>query len=298
MERGRGRHRRGGGGRRRPWGERGRGGDRVGPAHSGRGYRGADRQRNEPSEPRIEDRNEAVEPQEEDEQVSLGFSRRKISSNWDRYEETEKESESESKVLQRGADYSVLLSSAGDSFTQFRFADEKDWEAETPSYKQASAVCLDPQSLVRVLQELPLHLRLNVEPELVQEVLPQELPHFKTRDILITPPVIQAPPSTGAASSTQVGMAPPEEQVSNTTRAQDSSPQLELDEELDFLLSLEAPVKEAAGVKPTNEEKECDLHGKRQELLPITDEDASSSAEKNKSVTEEDLEDWLDSMIS
>ncbi|OCT68687.1 hypothetical protein XELAEV_18039975mg [Xenopus laevis] len=114
MERGRGRHRRGGGGRRRPWGERGRGGDRGGPAHSGRGYRGgwgADRERAEPSQPRVEGRNEAVEPQEEDEQVSSGFSRRKVTSNWDRYEETEKEPES--KVLQRGADYSVLLSSAG-----------------------------------------------------------------------------------------------------------------------------------------------------------------------------------------
>ncbi|KAG8449568.1 hypothetical protein GDO86_016280, partial [Hymenochirus boettgeri] len=106
MERGRSRHRRGGGGRRRPWGERG------GHAHSSRGYREENRDQVETSVSRNEDRNEAAEAPNEDKVASSGFSKRKITSNWERYEEAEKESESETKVLQRGEDYNVLLSSA------------------------------------------------------------------------------------------------------------------------------------------------------------------------------------------
>lgn len=41
------------------------------------------------------------------------FSRRKIVSNWDRYQDTEKEVSDESGESQRGTDFSVLLSSAG-----------------------------------------------------------------------------------------------------------------------------------------------------------------------------------------
>ncbi|MGH0131346.1 UNVERIFIED_CONTAM: hypothetical protein FKN15_047690 [Acipenser sinensis] len=40
------------------------------------------------------------------------FSRRKLVSNWDRYEAAEKEEVGESGQSQRGADFSVLLSSA------------------------------------------------------------------------------------------------------------------------------------------------------------------------------------------
>ncbi|RXM99352.1 Cell death regulator Aven [Acipenser ruthenus] len=43
------------------------------------------------------------------------FSRRKLVSNWDRYEAAEKEEVGESGQSQRGADFSVLLSSAGPS---------------------------------------------------------------------------------------------------------------------------------------------------------------------------------------
>ncbi|KAL6089256.1 hypothetical protein STEG23_036612, partial [Scotinomys teguina] len=49
--------------------------------------------------------------EENDEQGN--FSRRKIVSNWDRYQDTEKEINDESGESQRGTDFSVLLSSAG-----------------------------------------------------------------------------------------------------------------------------------------------------------------------------------------
>ncbi len=41
------------------------------------------------------------------------FSRRKLESNWDRYEQSEKEEMNEDVPAQRGTDYHVLLTSAG-----------------------------------------------------------------------------------------------------------------------------------------------------------------------------------------
>lgn len=49
--------------------------------------------------------------EENDEQGN--YSKRKIASNWDRYQDTEKEVGNESGESQRGTDFSVLLSSAG-----------------------------------------------------------------------------------------------------------------------------------------------------------------------------------------
>uniref|UniRef100_A0A8C5R123 Uncharacterized protein n=1 Tax=Leptobrachium leishanense TaxID=445787 RepID=A0A8C5R123_9ANUR len=112
MERGRGwRPRRGGGGRRRPSGDRRSGTDRESAHGARRGY-GAARERAVHPEPERKDGDDAVEVQEED--AAAGFSRRKIASNWDRYEEAKKEDEN--KVLQRGTDYAVLLNSAGRFF--------------------------------------------------------------------------------------------------------------------------------------------------------------------------------------
>ncbi|KAG8560712.1 hypothetical protein GDO81_015095 [Engystomops pustulosus] len=105
MERGRGKPRRGGGGR-RPYRGRGSGGDRE---YSHRGNRDFTRDRRRSPEPEKEEGNDVAGHQENEEQSSE-FSRRKILSNWDRYEATEKETESE--VQQRGTEYSVLLTSA------------------------------------------------------------------------------------------------------------------------------------------------------------------------------------------
>lgn len=53
--------------------------------------------------------------EEEKEEVKC-YSRRKVFSNWSRYEDTEKEGQSEAGESQRGTDFSVLLSSAGKHF--------------------------------------------------------------------------------------------------------------------------------------------------------------------------------------
>lgn len=62
-----------------------------------------------------------TESQEEEEKEELkSYSRRKISSNWSRYEDTEKKGHDECGESQRGTDFSVLLSSAGKLFLLYR----------------------------------------------------------------------------------------------------------------------------------------------------------------------------------
>ena len=48
----------------------------------------------------------------EDEGPSI-FTKRKLESNWDRYEASEKEEQNEDAPVQRGTDYHALLGSAG-----------------------------------------------------------------------------------------------------------------------------------------------------------------------------------------
>lgn len=285
MERGRGKHRRSGGAR-RPYRGRGSGGDRE---YDHRGHRDAARDRRGPLEPKKEEGNDVTEHQENEEQSSE-FSRRKILSNWDRYEATGKEAESE--VLQRGTDYSVLLSSAGDSFSQFRFADEKDWAAENLSSKQDSSVYLDSQSLVKALQNLPLHLRLNVEADLVQEELPQELPPLIAKGISNMPTFTGQKGSGASVASKQDAASQPEAKTS-------LDPALSAhDEELDFLLRLEAPIAEKAAINPDGiREPDLEPPGEEHATSTLKAEPCVATEEKPKGITPEDLEDWLDSMI-
>ncbi|CAH2328332.1 Hypothetical predicted protein [Pelobates cultripes] len=254
-----------------------------------------------PSLCRSDGENVVEPPGEED--ASAGFSRRKIISNWDRYEEPP-EKESESKVLLRGTDYRVLLSSAGDSFTQFRFAEEREWESENLCNKQVSGVYLDTKSLVKALQELPLHLRLNVDSDLVQEELPQELPQFKSNSISNQPPNITKQGVTGASGSSMQDLLPTPQTDTGNLPQEPQKPSLPtVDEDLDFLLGLDAPVIEETHnkhhVELTQGSKEIDLcETPENSGSPVTDAVCPAAAEKQKAVTAEDLEDWLDSMIS
>ncbi|MBN3273110.1 AVEN regulator, partial [Polyodon spathula] len=91
---------------------RGRGG-----AHRGRGRqehrgRGHPSPRGRISEKEVEEEVDVKHSDDEDFGPSAS-SRRKLVSNWDRYEAAEKEGIGESGQSQRGEDFSVLLSSAG-----------------------------------------------------------------------------------------------------------------------------------------------------------------------------------------
>ncbi|KAG8560710.1 hypothetical protein GDO81_015093, partial [Engystomops pustulosus] len=177
----------------------------------------------------------------------------------------------------------------GDSFAQFRFADEKDWAAE--SSKQDSSVFLDAQSLVRSLHTLPLHLRLNVEADLVQEELPQELPPSIAKGNM---------PTFTAQKESDSTVAPVQEEASKAEGKTSPDPSLvSHEEELDFLLSLEAPVTERPATCPDGTgELDQQLPSKEPATSPMKAESCEATEEKPKAITSEDLEDWLDSMIS
>nr|XP_005304040.1 cell death regulator Aven isoform X1 [Chrysemys picta bellii] len=271
-----------------------------------------------------DDDDDDPESQEEKKDELRGYSKRKIVSNWNRYEGegAEKEAQNESGESQRGTDFSVLLSSAGDSFTQFRFAEEKEWDTGSVGPKQLSALYVDCQSLVQALQELPLHLRLNVAAEMVQASTPTELPQIKSKGIeeskrrvtQLQQPLGQSgiasicdPGSDSVVHLMPLSKDGPETNSSESFQRGSSVSQQEadnLDEELDLLLNLDAPVHvENNFLSETyNTTAESDLKMKNVPLeLDVTEETSSASEEQKttaKNVTEEELEDWLDSMIS
>ncbi|XP_075386822.1 cell death regulator Aven [Tenrec ecaudatus] len=251
------------------------------------------------------------------------YSKRKIVSNWDRYQDTEKGAENESGESQRGTDFSVLLSSAGDSFSQFRFAEEKEWDGEASSPKQNSALYLDCESLLQALQQLPLSLRLNVAAELVQATVPLELPQVKPKrnnDGQGLGMPLRGTLGSGGRGSASELKTPASPCVSlgregsrpgplAASAPQPAAADL-LEEELDLLLNLDAPVRGGDDNIPPDEtsqdlKPEPDATVAQEEEVPAK---LSAVEEKNvgteppsappNSVTEEELEDWLDSMIA
>ncbi|XP_073851529.1 cell death regulator Aven isoform X3 [Macaca fascicularis] len=131
---------------------RGGGGDGGGRRGRGRGFRGARGGRGGGGAPRgsrrepggrgagtsapVEDDSDAETYGEENDEQG-NYSKRKIVSNWDRYQDIEKEVNNESGESQRGTDFSVLLSSA-DGVLLCR----PGWSAVVYSLKSRSNLCL------------------------------------------------------------------------------------------------------------------------------------------------------------
>ncbi|XP_016320228.1 cell death regulator Aven-like [Sinocyclocheilus anshuiensis] len=284
---------------------RGRG--RGGHHHRGRGKRDHRRGRGGELGPpadfrRNKDDNDNKENFEQEEEDNT-FSRRKLESNWDRYEESEKEEMNEDVPAQRGTDYHVLLTSAGDSFTQFRFSDEKDWEVDSLAKNQIPALFIDLPALTQSLQELPLHTRLNLEAELVQVTTPVELPS-------VTVPHRTDSTLTAGSKAPQAGVKP----VPGTTPSLSVSTAVppatdDADQELDLLLDLQKPITEITSVEshattddalnsPTQGSREEERKDQMVDMKETKPEVESEAKLTRQEVTEEDLEDWLDSMIS
>ncbi|XP_031656810.1 cell death regulator Aven isoform X2 [Oncorhynchus kisutch] len=264
--------------------------------------------------------------EDEDEGMEV-FTKRKLESNWDRYKESEKEEPSDDTPTQRGTDYHVLLESAGDSFTQFRFSEEKEWDIDSLAANQFSAVFVDLPALAQSLQELPLHQRLNLEAELVQVTSPVELPTMtmapKQNSValgLFKPPVpgVPAPqkglsPSLGVscAVNTAPGAVPLGSSAAKTPVVDD------MDKDLDQLLSLQSSdsepslsqtgrlvevpnksVEEREELVPEEELKKQETQQAKEEIQKEEVAVPPKAVVAKEVVTEEDLEDWLDSMIS
>ncbi|KAF4099573.1 cell death regulator Aven [Onychostoma macrolepis] len=290
---------------------RGRG--RGGHHHRGRGKRDHRRGRGREFGPpadfrRNQDDNDNKENFEQEEEDNT-FSRRKLESNWDRYEESEKEEINEVVPAQRGTDYHVLLTSAGDSFTQFRFSDEKDWEMDSLAKNQIPALFIDLPALTQSLQELPLHTRLNLEAELVQVMTPVELPSVTAphrTDSTLTAGL--KVPQSGLGVSRSVKPVPGTTASLSVSTAVPPATD-DADQELDLLLNLQKTVTEMTSVEshtstddvlnsPTQgsgEEERTDQMADMKETKPVVESEAKPTRQE---VTEEDLEDWLDSMIS
>uniref|UniRef100_W5KBM5 Apoptosis, caspase activation inhibitor n=1 Tax=Astyanax mexicanus TaxID=7994 RepID=W5KBM5_ASTMX len=302
---------------------RGRGGH-----HRGRGkrdhYRGRGRGGAEGPVRFFSNRDQEEQDDKEnfEEEMPNFYSRRKLESNWDRYEETEKEEANDDIPISRGTDYHVLLSSAGDSFTQFRFSEEKDWEMDLLVVNQVPAMFVNLEALAQSLQELPLHKRLNLEAELTQVTAPVELPSVGTLHKLdakvggFKPP---AAPCTGREPA--LGVPCPVKPVSGTGSFSQAStavidPENE-EEELDILLGLQKPVTELSLSEPTTSntadeesaspEKASAVKEKDEDVVDVDEAERSQQTAEElkpksdsvkKEITEEDLEDWLDSMIS
>ncbi|XP_053784562.1 cell death regulator Aven isoform X1 [Desmodus rotundus] len=321
--------------------ERGGGGDGGGRRGRGRGFgrgrggRGGGGQpggRREPGGRRagartpVEDDNDAETYGEENDEQG-NYSKRKIISNWDRYQDTEKKGDNESGESQRGTDFSVLLSSAGDSFSQFRFAEEKEWDGEASCPKQNSAFYVHCESLVQALQELPLSLRLNVAAELVQTALPLELPQVKPKrndegkglGVQFKGPLGpggkgSVPELKSVAAGCPMHLGKDSPSLAPAKGSQKPASPLpaaadHLEEELDLLLNLDAPVKAGDDLLPDQipqaleSEKDGEAVAQEEKVLAKPSVMEANNVESvqpstSKNVTEEELEDWLDSMIS
>ncbi|XP_057679377.1 cell death regulator Aven [Corythoichthys intestinalis] len=310
-----------GGGSWKRGGHGGNDGDRFGGDRRGRGghYRGRGKRDHGRGRGRTGDahateflhRNQVEEGDFHEEGQNLVFSRRKLESNWDRYEDSEKEETPEDIPTIRGTDYHVLLGSAGDCFTQFRFSEERDWEKETFSSSQMSTMFVDLQALAQSLEQVPLHQRLNLEAELVQVSTPVNLPaiiaapkqEMPKLSSFTSPSVASKVPSTTPNITKTLSLAassdfqPPSSAVTPSTD--------DVDEELDQLLTLAKPLcpisrGQSVSVESTGVLKEFDTATE----VPIKEEAQddqvapTESASVRKEMTEEDLEDWLDSMIS
>ncbi|XP_015206237.1 cell death regulator Aven isoform X2 [Lepisosteus oculatus] len=299
-----------------PTEHRGRG--RGGP-HRGRGRRDHHRGRGRSGPPRCDRAEDEVDNKEDHEEDGPDiFSRRKLESNWDRYEAAEKEELCEGNQTKRGEDFHVLLSSAGDSFTQFRFSEEKEWEVDALANNQMSAFFVDSQLLAQSLQALPLHVRLNVEAELVQVSAPAELPVIimkNKQDFSLTgqfgvPTAIKPAPTCASSANTPVPLSesvdgkPLRAIAPQMSVSAAQPPADDLDEELDLLLSLDPHVPAAIDSVPsqTNDLNKDEM---KAPSPVITSDGVKEEQERSpeatvlkKEITEDDLEDWLDSMIS
>lgn len=253
------------------------------------------------------------------------FSRRKLESNWDRYQASEKVECDDDTPTVRGTDFDVLLAAAGDSFSQFRFSEEKDWAMDSFAINEITASLLDLPALADLLQQLPLHQRLDLEPELFQTLTLEDPPtstFASKQEAARVPAAGRSVPASRAPSAPFQSLSiEPRAPAAKTAAPADPgaagpSPPAERrdvrgddDELLDQLLSLGQQVSAATGSQtvvstaeqsvPVPEEAREDVV-KEVEKKDEEEEEAKDelAAPPRKEVTEEELEDWLDSMIS
>ncbi|XP_024912613.1 cell death regulator Aven [Cynoglossus semilaevis] len=281
-----GRMSRGRGGSWKRGGRGGHDGDSAGSEHRGRGrgghhrgrgkrdhYRGRGRGGGGDQAVNLHQNQDGGDRVEEDDYRGEVFSRRKLESNWDRYKESEKqEPGNDDTPTKRGEDFQVLLETAGDSFTQFRFLEEKGWEMDSFTGSEMSPVFVDLPALAQTLQQVPLHQRLHLEAELLQVLTPVDLPvtipapkQEVSKPSTLTPVSVASPKALNLTNKTSPN--PVIRSDSKVSSGADVEPPVDDgDEDLELLLKLEKPVmgvEENISAVVTEEEEEEEKKGER-----------------------------------
>jgi len=92
------------------------------------------------------------------------FSKRKLVSNWDRYDEPIVDETSESFT----SDFNYVLSLSSSGGSRFQFSDEKSWSDDVNS-SAADFLQLDCTDIATSLACIPLHTRLKIDPTVFNE---------------------------------------------------------------------------------------------------------------------------------
>ncbi|ELT91220.1 hypothetical protein CAPTEDRAFT_226499 [Capitella teleta] len=90
------------------------------------------------------------------------FSHRGIESNWERYDLLP---DSDKGPELAANNFDLMLESASNALSRFRFKEEQEWEAELEAYPSdpSSLLSIDASKLASVLRCVPLHERLGIE---------------------------------------------------------------------------------------------------------------------------------------
>ncbi|XP_013772722.1 uncharacterized protein LOC106457818 [Limulus polyphemus] len=111
---------------------------------------------------------EKTEPMERTDLTETGrtkYSRRKITSNWNRYEKSTCDNEIEETYQQKGEDFEVILGFSGDSSSQLRLQDEKEWDEDVNEQPDLDLLNIHCDILASTLKCIPLHKRLGLSEE-------------------------------------------------------------------------------------------------------------------------------------
>lgn len=258
----------------------------------------------------IKDRNKEASTSEisdSDEDVQIagnkstkkGFQRRKVVSNWDRYDLPPEAEETET----HGEDFSKLLQASGSSTSQFRFKDEEEeWETTD----QSDCLSLDLKDLSSCVGCVPLYrvLRLNKDMLSAEQIdefdrmsVDQQERYKASVDVKCTNLQNSVPSKKTAKPNNEPNISLSVE--SNALDELLDSVVLESSSSKDKVRNLSL---ETSGGSDSTSQNDLDdlLNSGSKTVSPVsvlTKESPVSCEKSSKPAESNDLEDWLDSVL-
>lgn len=213
------------------------------------------------------------------------FSRRKLTSNWEKYE-IKTEEDPHLGITQKGESFEKLLKSAGASNSQFRFKDETFWEDDV-SDLPTNWITIDLKGLADSLDSLTLCQKLNLSKE-----------HF-TNDQIKFMRVETKEYSKSVSGSSQVNISQGEDaEDANSlisSNAEGNQPNKSLK---GGTISLEKSL-DGVGASHSDFSHSCINDYHLDTLLSVDTVEISQNLKHSETAddTADDLEDWLDSVL-